>query len=99
ENDPPDACAAKLRASVEQLVPDVAEREWVTDHLLPLVGVDNPGAVRERGPAWRAFFESLAERRPLVMVFEDMHWADEGLLDFIQHLVDWATGVPSLLMA
>jgi tetratricopeptide (TPR) repeat protein len=99
ENDPPDACAAKLRASVEQLVADEAERTWVTDHLLPLVGVDHRSEGGDSAPAWRAFFESLAERRPLVMVFEDMHWADEGLLDFIDHLVDWATGVPILVIA
>ena len=41
--------------------------------------------------AWRRFFEALAERRPLVLVFEDLHWADDGLLDFVDHLVDWAT--------
>ena len=99
ENDPPDVCAEKLRANVEQLVADEAEREWVIDHLLPLVGVDHGGAGGDSAPAWRAFFESLAERRPLVMVFEDMHWADEGLLDFIDHLVDWATGVPILVIA
>ena len=99
ENDSPDVCAAKLRASVEQLVADEAERDWVTDHLLPLVGVDQRSAGGESAPAWRAFFESLAERRPLVMVFEDMHWADDGLLDFIDHLVDWATGVPILVIA
>ncbi len=99
ENDPPDACAEKLRASVEQLVPDEAERAWVTDHLLPLVGVEHQGASGDSAPAWRAYFESLAERRPLVMVFEDMHWADDGLLDFIDHLVDWAVGVPILVIA
>jgi class 3 adenylate cyclase len=99
ENDPPDVCAAKLRESVERLVTDEAERGWVIDHLLPLVGVDHRGAGGESAPAWRAFFESLAERRPLVMVFEDMHWADDGLLDFIDHLVDWATGVPILVIA
>jgi class 3 adenylate cyclase/tetratricopeptide (TPR) repeat protein len=98
ENDPPDVCAAKLRTSVEQLVADEAERDWVTDHLLPLVGVEHRGG-GESAPAWRAYFESLAERRPLVMVFEDMHWADDGLLDFIDHLVDWATGVPILVIA
>ncbi|HZC74711.1 MAG TPA: AAA family ATPase, partial [Gaiellaceae bacterium] len=99
ENDPADACAAKLRASVEQLLTDEAERAWVTDHLLPLVGVDHRSGGGDSAPAWRAFFESLAERRPLVMVFEDMHWADDGLLDFIDHLVDWATGVPILVLA
>ena len=41
-------------------------------------------------PAWRRFFEALAERSPTVLVFEDLHWADDGLLDFVDHLVDWA---------
>jgi predicted ATPase len=33
-----------------------------------------------------------------VLVFEDLHWADEGLLDFIDHLVDWTSGVPILVV-
>ena len=48
--------------------------------------------------AWRRFFEELAEERPLVLVFEDLHWADDHLLDFVDHLVDWATGVPLLVV-
>ena len=41
--------------------------------------------------AWRRFFEALAEQRPPVLVFEDLHWADDGLLDFVDDLADWAT--------
>ncbi|MDQ2982245.1 MAG: hypothetical protein M3R26_07990, partial [Actinomycetota bacterium] len=48
--------------------------------------------------AWRRFFEALAERHPLVLIFEDVHWADDGLLDFIEHLVDWVRGVPMLIL-
>ena len=48
--------------------------------------------------AWRRYFEGLAEQRPLVLVFEDLHWADDGLLDFVDHLVDWSTGVPLLVV-
>ena len=33
-----------------------------------------------------------------MLVFEDLHWADDGLLDFIDHLVDWAGGVPILVV-
>ena len=36
---------------------------------------------------WRRLFEGLAEQRPLVALFEDLHWADEGLLDFVDYLV------------
>jgi MalT-like TPR region len=48
--------------------------------------------------AWRQFFEALAERRPLVLVFEDLHWADDGLLDFVDYLADWAGEVPLLMV-
>ena len=48
--------------------------------------------------AWRRFLEALAEQRPLVLVLEDLHWADEGLLDFVDELVDWLSGVPLLVV-
>ena len=48
--------------------------------------------------AWRRFIEATADVRPLVLVFEDLHWADDGLLDFIDHLVEWAVGVPILVI-
>ena len=63
---------------------------------------DSPAAGRRpaarHSRAWRRFFEALAEQGPLVLVFEDLHWADDGLLDFVDHLVDWATGVPLLVV-
>jgi hypothetical protein len=48
--------------------------------------------------AWRRFFEALAERRPLVLIFEDLHWADDDLLDFVDELADWVEGVPMLVL-
>ena len=66
------------------------------EHLRPLVGLEARTARRgettrgERFAAWRRFFEALAEQRPTVLVFEDLHWADDDLLDFVDHLVDWA---------
>jgi adenylate cyclase len=40
--------------------------------------------------AVRSCVEGLARERPLVLVWEDIHWADEGMLDLIEHLVQWA---------
>ena len=56
------------------------------------------GTASEAFAAWRHFFEALAEARPLVLVFEDLHWADDELLDFVDYLADWAGGVPLLVV-
>jgi class 3 adenylate cyclase/tetratricopeptide (TPR) repeat protein len=76
---------------------------WVESHLRPLVGLagaaEGGGDMRDEAfAAWRRFFESLAEERPLVLVFEDLHWADDNLLEFVDHLVDWASGVRLLVV-
>src|SRR5206468_5196483 len=49
--------------------------------------------------AWRRFVEALADQRPTVLVFEDLHWADDELLDFVDELVDWVEDVPLLVVA
>ena len=71
--------------------------------LRPLIGVaEEGGGSDRRGEAfagWRRFLEGLAAERPTVLVFEDLHWADDGLLDFVDGLVDWATDVPLLVVA
>jgi class 3 adenylate cyclase len=98
ENDPEAEAEAKLLASIEALVP-VEEREWAAEHLLPLLGLGGEAPrYGESFPAWRRYFERLAEQRPLILVFEDLHWADDGLLDFVDHLVEWSAGVPLLVL-
>jgi len=103
ETDSSEEAEAKLGSMVEDLVPDQSEHDWVERHLRPLVGLsvssDGSGDRRsEAFSAWRRLLEALAEVRPLVLVFEDLHWADDGLLDFIDYLADWATGVPLLIV-
>jgi class 3 adenylate cyclase/tetratricopeptide (TPR) repeat protein len=101
ETDGPEQSANKLRVAVAA----VAENEdvvWLHRHLQPLVGLearDGGDSRTEVFAAWRRFLELLAEHRPLVLVFEDLHWADEGLLDFVDHLVAWASNVPLLVVA
>lgn len=103
ETDAPEEAGTKLREAVARLLPDEAEARWVESHLRPLAGMtaeDFSGDRRgEAFAAWRRFFEALAEERPLALVFEDLHWADDGLLDFVDHLVDWLTDVPVLVVA
>jgi class 3 adenylate cyclase len=98
ETDSDEDVAAKLERAVEQLVDE--DSEWVLSHLRPLAGQtgEAAGSQEEAFAAWRRFFEGLAEDRALVLVFEDIQWADVGLLDFIEHLVDWMHDVPVLII-
>jgi class 3 adenylate cyclase/tetratricopeptide (TPR) repeat protein len=104
EGEPEERAGEKLQAVVEEAVPEQDDAAWVLRELKPLVGLsDGEEAAADRRTesfaAWRRFFEGLADLDPLVIVVEDLHWADEGILDFVDHLIDWATGVPILLVA
>ena len=96
ESDPPGVARAKLDA----VLPGGEEREWFRERLLPLVGIEasSPAEREELFTAWRRFLEQIAEERPTVLVFEDLHWADDALLVFLEHLADLAEGVPLLLV-
>ena len=97
ETDSDEEAEGKLARAVEQLIEEDAE--WVLSHLRPLVGQGSAaGSQEEAFTAWRRFFEALAEQHAIVLVFEDIQWADDGLLDFIEHLVDWVRDVPMLIL-
>ncbi|HUF00879.1 MAG TPA: AAA family ATPase [Gaiellaceae bacterium] len=102
ETDGSEQAGSKLRAAIEAVAGDEDPR-WLERHLRPLVGLEGAGGADDRRTevfaAWRRFLEGLAEQRPLVLVFEDLHWADDALLDFVDHLIDWASGVPILVVA
>src|SRR6266536_903621 len=92
---------AKLRACVEQWIEDPEERAWVEPRLAHLLGLEKRTAREPEDlfSAWRLFFERLADRNPIAMVFEDMQWADRGLLDFIDYLMNWSRNHPFFIMA
>jgi class 3 adenylate cyclase/tetratricopeptide (TPR) repeat protein len=96
ETDSPAEAADKLALKVAA---DDPERVWLLARLAPLVGAPaDPAALEESFAAWRRFCESLAADRATVLVFEDLHWADDALLGFIEELSDWVEGVPLLLL-
>ena len=91
---------AKLAAGLERWVPDANEREFVTPRIGALIGVSEIALSRqELFAGWRLFFERLAEVEPVIMVFEDLQWADDGLLDFIEYLLDWGAERPIFILA
>jgi class 3 adenylate cyclase/tetratricopeptide (TPR) repeat protein len=96
ESDAPEVASTKLDA----VLPEGSERAWFRQRLLPLLGIEaSSSAEREElFTAWRRFLEQIAEDRPTVLVFEDLHWADDAMLAFLEHLADRAEGVPLLVV-
>ena len=96
ESDTPSLAEEKLEA----VLPQSEERAWFRQRLLPLLGIEATSSAEreELFTAWRRFLEGIAEERPTVLVFEDLHWADEAMLAFLEHLADLAEGVPLLIV-
>ncbi len=100
ESDSAAEAEEKLGRMVARLDVDASEAQWFERHLRPLAGLaeDSPAGPEEGSAAWRRFLEALADERPLVLVFEDLHWADDALLEFVDQLVERASGVPLLVL-
>ncbi len=101
ESDDADAASSKLMRVIGDLFSDRTERAWLERQLGPLAGLpggEGPPSRDEAFTGWRRFLEALAEERPTVLVFEDLHWADDDLLDFVDQLVDEVDAVPLLLV-
>ena len=100
ESDDPETSRSKIAAALDEYVPDEQERRWIEPKLLGLLGLEELRTLEreELFGAWRTFFERVSEKAVTVLVFEDIHWADQGLLDFIDHLAEWAANKPILVL-
>ena len=100
ESDTPEGVEAKVTATVDELFRDPRDREWLGGRLRPLVGLEagSSGGREESFGAWQRLIEAIADQGPLILVLEDLHWADDGTLDFVEHLVDWTRDVPLLVL-
>jgi class 3 adenylate cyclase/tetratricopeptide (TPR) repeat protein len=96
EDEGPETALPKLRESLAAVVPNADERAFLEPRLAHLLGHANRSAPDKEDlfSAWRLFFERMAATDPVVLVFEDLQWADAGLLDFIEYLLDWARDHP-----
>jgi tetratricopeptide (TPR) repeat protein len=100
EEEDPDQAREKLHAAVREHVPDERERRLVEPRLAHLLGLEERVAPDRADlfSGWRLFLERLAAERPVVLVFEDFHWADSGLLDFIEYLLEWSSDFPIFIL-
>jgi class 3 adenylate cyclase/tetratricopeptide (TPR) repeat protein len=104
EEDPADLAAAKLAEGLDRFVPDPGERAYVGARLGRLLGVAGAGddgsalAREELFAGWRLFFERLAGENPVVLLVEDAQHADTGMLDFLDHLIDWSRDLPIYML-
>ena len=87
---------AKLRASIETYVTSAEEREWIEPRLSHLLGLEERTArdAEDLFGAWRLFFERISNDGPVILLFEDMQWADQSLVDFVDYLMNWSKNHP-----
>jgi class 3 adenylate cyclase/tetratricopeptide (TPR) repeat protein len=100
EGEGPASARAKLSAALEPYIADDEERAWIEPRLASLLGLEE-GASHERDDlfaAWRLYFERLSEHQPAVLIFEDMHWADVSLLEFVEYLLEWSRNHPIFVL-
>lgn len=104
-SDPIEQMRGKLQRRIDEVLADEPAREQIEGHLARILAIagDTPAAAGEEsrgGLFWslRRFVESVAARSPLILLFEDIHWADPELLDLIEYLAQWTGGVPLLIL-
>ena len=101
EDDDEATSRERIDATIAEFIADEEDRRWVKPALLTLLGLaPAPAGGRDvLFAAWRIFFERVAERGTTVLLFEDLQWADTGLLDFIEYLLEWSRTSPLLVVA
>jgi len=99
EDATPSVAGTKLREGLPRMLDDPAEIGYVEPRLGQLLGVDTPSGSpvlsrQELFAGWRLFFERISAQAPVILLIEDLHYADQGLFDFVEHLLEWARDAP-----
>jgi class 3 adenylate cyclase len=102
ESDPAQVVADKLRARTAKLLANGdADPDLVAGHLGVIVGIDAGNEASDRDALFastRQFLEGAAREQPIVLIFEDLHWAGSNMLDLIEALATRVRGLPMLLV-
>ena len=91
--------AGEVRARVAALVGDDPDAGAVAERVAEVLGLAEPGGSADE-TAWavRRFLEAIARRRPLVVVLDDVQWAEPTFLDLVEHVVDWSHDAPIVVV-
>jgi class 3 adenylate cyclase/tetratricopeptide (TPR) repeat protein len=100
ETDAQPVARERLEATIADFVPDAEERRWLGPRLAALLGLEEMPATERADlfAAWRTFFERVSDRGTTILVFEDLQWADQGLFDFIEAMLEWSRAHPILIV-
>ena len=100
DDDPSDVVATKVADGLARYLDDPVERDFLIPRVGRLVGLDDgEGLSRdELFSGWRLLLERLSQTAPVVVVVEDAQWADSGLLDFVEHLLEWSAQFPVFIL-
>ncbi|HYI44434.1 MAG TPA: adenylate/guanylate cyclase domain-containing protein, partial [Actinomycetota bacterium] len=100
EDEDDDVYRSKLSAALDLIRLEPTERPWIEAALSSLIGLETASeeAHESMFPAWRTFYERIAEEDPVVMVFQDLQWADDGTIAFIEHMLEWTRSGPILII-
>ena len=95
-DEPPAAAVRKLR----DLLENAPDRDPILDRVCPAIGLsDEVIATEETFWGVRKFLEAVAATKPLIVVIDDLQWAEPTMLDLIEHIADWSREAPILLLA
>jgi tetratricopeptide (TPR) repeat protein len=100
EDESDESALEKLAMTVAEHVHDPDERDFVEPRLRQLLdlGGEEQGERQQLFAAWRLFFERMSDTNPVVLVFEDLQWADESLLDFVEYMLEWSRNHPIFVL-
>ena len=91
---------AAVEEKLEQVLPEGEDKPWLRQRLRLLLGLESSRAERaEDFAAWTLLLDHIASSGPTVVVLEDLHWAGEGMLAYVEHLASQEPAVPLLVVA